>query len=124
MNHKNHIELQGIITSDIKLTMRGVNKNFPTVFFMLQSEKDPVTKRDGTTYTPKVKIAVSAGGKLADACMKYKKGDQVTVIGEFRVDKKEDSVTKPVVWFPKIDAQTVEPLIMQLPFDDENDLPF
>jgi hypothetical protein len=135
MSNKNHIEIEGVIASDIKTSLVGVKKNFPLVSFLLRSEGDPKVKKDGTTYTPKVTIAISAAGKLADSVAKFKMGDLLSIVGSLKLDKSEkypldargnpDLTAKPTVtWYMKIEAISIEPLVVQTQFDDIDEMPF
>lgn len=121
----NESTLQGRITSDIKETMRGAKQNYLTIFFMVQWEsEETITKKDGTTFKPSVKIAISAGGKLAESAKGFKKGSLITVKGALRVDSKEDALTKQKTYFPKIEATSIEALVENIQYDQDDELPF
>lgn len=125
MNQKNYIEIEGTITSELKHDMIGAKKNYATVFFMLKNEQEPVTKKDGTKFTPGVKVAISAGGKLAEACKSFKPGDLVAITGMFRIDSKDRPDGLGKNYFPKIEAATIEKMVVAQPhIDNDFELPF
>ncbi len=124
MNLINKIELQGRVNSDLKEKMIGPKANFLTIFFMLKWEGDQVSKKDGTKFTPGVSCAVSSKGKLAESVKRFKKGDLVSVVGQLRIDVKEDELTKQKTYFPKIEAVAIEALVEQVIYDEGEDLPF
>ncbi len=124
MQLTNKIELQGRVNSDLKEKMIGPKANFLTIFFMIKWEGETFTKKDGTQFSPKLSCAISAKGKLAEAVRRFKKGDLVSVIGQLRIDVKEDELTKQKTFFPKIEAEVIEPIVEQVQYDEGEDLPF